>query len=255
MIRLFIRKGLYSYERIIFPIGFVQSQADIIRYMRFYQKPDGCAAKVWDCYRTPVVDLTENLEQIRSRYTKELRYEVRRAARELIQYHAITEPDSSLLEDIMQKYYGFCDSIGLQTLKTNFDEYEIRQMTVNGQILITKAEYGNGWVFHIYQVDGQTAMLWFSFSNHREQDGSKSMAGWANRGLHDYDISFLKERGYHYYDFGNIASEESPNSIDVFKMSFGGKLKTVYCCFVGNTWKGRILVALRNMKNNIKLRH
>jgi len=40
--------------------------------------------------------------------------------------------------------------------------------------------------------------------------------------------------------------------IRLFKMSFGGEIKTVYGCFIGNTLKGRILIKLRELKNKSK---
>lgn len=247
MIRLLINKRFYSYERIIFPEGAVRSDADVIRYMRFFRKPDDVSAEKWDTYRTPVIDLTESIETIRGRYSKELRYEVRRAEREEISYRVITDPDDAFLAELEKNYFEFCDSIDHKELKSNFDIEEISQMSRLGQVLVTKAEFEDGWAYHVYQADGNAAMLWFSI----KKGNNKSLVGWANRGLHDFDISYLKGRGFSIYDFGNIASEDAPNSIDKFKMSFGGELKTAYCCFVGNTMKGRALIALRNIKNGL----
>lgn len=251
MIRLYIKKRLFSYERIIFPEHAVQSDADILRYMRFYELPGEIRTSSWDQYRTPVIDLTADAETIRSRYSKEVRYEVRRAAREDICYRLFERLEQSLIEELRDKYFAFCDSIRMPSLKSNFDEAEIRQMADANNVLVTKAEYENGWVYHIYQVDGRTAMLWFSFSDYRKEGGNRSMAGWANRGLHDFDIMHLKEAGYQTYDFGNIASEDAPNEIDKFKLSFGGTPVTAYCCFVGNTGKGKCLIALRQIKTRL----
>ncbi len=248
MIRLYVKKGIYDYERIIFPESVVASSADITRYMRFYHKPKGQESVEWDTYRTPIILLTEDLEAIRSRYTKELRYEVRRAGRENIRYLMSCSPGEDLIRDLHAKYLDFCDTIQQPKLKSNFDAQEMQLMANAGNLYVTRADYENGWVYHIYQVDGETAMLWFSFSDYRLHEGSKSLAGYANRGLHDADIVYFKSNGFQRYDWGNISSETEPNEIDKFKLSFGGKVETVYCCFIGNTWKGKLLIALRKIK-------
>lgn len=253
MIRFVVNKRFYSYERVIFPYNTVSSKCDILRYMRFYEVPESLKKQKFDTYETPVTDLTLSEDQIRANYNKDVRYEVRRAGRENIKYIIFDDLDcvqnENVISDVMEKYYRFCDQINFPELKSNLDRIEFKIMIENGNIIITKAEFENGWTYHVYQADGKNALLWFSFSNYRKENANRSMAGWANRGLHDYDIMYFKNKGYFIYDWGNIASKEAPNQIDKFKMSFGGEVKTVYCCFVGNTWKGKLLVTLRNIKN------
>lgn len=253
MIRLVINKKLYNYERLIFPKQKVESSCDIVRYMRFYELPQDMKASTWDTYRTPVTNLLQTEEEIRAGYSKDVRYEVRRAAKEGIRFIVFDDLDVSrdgyLIEDVKSKYYTFCDQVNLPDLKHNLDSFEFDEMVKKGNIVISKAEFENGWTYHVYQVDGEHALLWFSFSDYRKENANKSMAGWANRGLHDADIMYFKEKGYAVYDWGNIANEEEPNQIDKFKISFGGELKTAYCCFVGNTLKGKLLIKLREIKN------
>jgi hypothetical protein len=207
----------------------------------------------FDTYVTPVTDLTIPEDQIVSGYSKDVRYEIRRAGREKITYHVFDNinftHDEQLVLDVIEKYYMFCDQINFPELKHNLDKTEFREMIENRNIVITKAEFENGWTYHVYQVDGESALLWFYFSDYRKENANKSMAGWANRGLHHNDILYFKNKGYSVYDWGNIASKEEPNQIDKFKMSFGGEIKKVYCCFVGNTMKGKFLVWLREIKN------
>lgn len=252
MIRLIINKKLYSYERLIFPKKKESSKCDVIRYMRFYEKPQDLKVRSWDNYRTPVTDLRKTEDEIRKDYSKDVRYEIRRAAKEGIVFKFYDKlditSDGKMIDDVVDKYYAFCDQIQLPELKYNLNYYEFCEMVKNGNIIITKAEFENGWTYHVYQVDGERALLWFSFSDYRKENSNKSMAGWANRGLHDADIMAFKRHGYFTYDWGNIASEEEPNQIDKFKMSFGGEIKTAYCCFVGNSRKGKLLIKLREIK-------
>lgn len=253
MIRLEMNKKIYRYERIIFPEGSVKSQCDVLRYMRFYDVPENMKNMTFDTYRTPVTNLLETEEEIQSKYSKDVRYEVRRAGREGIQYQVYDQlnvtGDQSLILDVEDKYYAFCDQIDMPELKHNLDKEEFETMIKYGNIMISKAEFLGGWTYHVYQVDGKHALLWFSFSDYRKENANKSLAGWANRGLHNHDILYFKNQGYHIYDWGNIASEEKPNQIDKFKMAFGGELKTAYCCFVGNTIKGKLLIKLREIRS------
>ena len=253
MIRLVMKKRLYSYERIIFPRNIERSKCDIIRYMRFFELPDSIQASECDTYRTPVTDLMMTEEQIKAGYSKEVRYEVGRAGRENIRFMVYDQldrkRDEEFIRSIEEQYFAFCEQINHPELIHNLEIAEFEKMIEDGNIIISKAEFENGWTYHIYQVDGQNALLWFSFSDYRKENANKSMAGWANRGLHDYDIMYFKHVGYSLYDWGNIASEVEPNQIDKFKMSFGGEIKTAYCCFVGNTIKGKFLVWLRRIKN------
>lgn len=247
-----MNKKIYTFERIIFPDGNVSSHCDVLRYMRFYEIPHNMKKLKFDTYRTPVTDLSETEEEIQAKYSKDVRYEVRRAGREGIEYQVydqlnITE-NQNLIKDVEDKYYAFCNQINMPELKRNLNKEEFETMIKYGNIMISKAEFLGGWTYHVYQIDGKHALLWFSFSDHRKENANKSLAGWANRGLHNYDILYLKKQGYSIYDWGNIASEDEPNQIDKFKMAFGGELKTAYCCFIGNSLKGKILVKLRELR-------
>lgn len=256
MIRLYIKKKFYSYERVIFPNGKTISKADVIRYMR-YRNPDMLGFREKEVYLTPVIDLTLSYEDIFKKYDKKLRNQVRRAAKEDIDYKIYDcfnlAEDEEMLRDIVNKYYKFCDNLQLPEMKHNLIWQEFLQFIDNGSIMISKADYENGWVYHIYQCDGEHAMLWFSFSDYREQSGNTQLPGWANRALHDLDIQYFQKKGYREYDWGNIASDTEPNNIDRFKMSFGGEIVPVYCSFVANTLKGKLLVLLRSIRNRSKL--
>ena len=253
MIRLKMKKKLYTYERIVFPEQQIKSDADITRYMRFYDLEKVPKGVECDSNITPVTDLCLTLEEIQKQYSKDVRYEVRRASRENIKFlmydNLHTSNNIEFVKKLAKKYYEFCDVIEEPDLKNNLNFDEFLLFVEQGNIIVSKAEFENGWTYHIYQVDGKYAMLWFSFSDYRKEGANKSMAGWANRGLHDYDIQYFKKHDYEKYDWGNIASFEEPNHIDKFKMSFGGEIKTVYSCFVGNTLKGKILIKLREVRN------
>ena len=81
MVRIFINKKLYSYERIVFPKGEESSKADILRYMRYYDESQFKSSKK-DMIYTPVNDLTLDYEDIFKGYESKVRNEVRRGYKE-----------------------------------------------------------------------------------------------------------------------------------------------------------------------------
>lgn len=257
MIRLKINKKFYTYERVIFPENQIKSDADIIRYMRFYDKGKIPQEIKTVSDMTPVTKLALSVDEIQKLYHKDVRYEVRRAAREKIDFQIFDNlslpKDEKFIKELAAKYYRFCEEIGQPHLKDNLNSIEFLEFVKKGNLIVSKAVFENGWTYHIYQVDGKYTMLWFSFSDYRKEGANKSMAGWANRGLHNYDILYFKEHGYEVYDWGNISSLDSPNQIDKFKMSFGGEVQTVYSCFIGNTLKGKFLIRLRELRNKSRV--
>lgn len=64
----------------------------------------------------------------------------------------------------------------------------------------------------------------------------KGMAG------HYLPINELKE-----YDWGGIASYESPNGIDKFKMSFGGEYRKYYNLFCNCSFTARAYAKIRKL--------
>ena len=165
MIRLKIKEKLYTYERVIFPDQQIESDADVVRYMRFYDLEKVPKDVQKDSYVTPVTNLYLTVEEIQKEYNKEVRYEVRRADRENITFLIFDQlnisSDIDFIKELTQKYYKFCDVIEQPHLKDNLNLDEFFEFVKQGNIVVSKAEFENGWTYHIYQVDGKNAMLWF----------------------------------------------------------------------------------------------
>lgn len=251
MIRLQNKKHFYTYERIVFADKAIESNADIVRYMR-YRDSNMIEGIISEEYITLITDLSLPHEEIFAGYDSKLRNQIRRAYKEKIDFclydKLSVENDYELLSRIRDEYYRFCESINEKRLKYNLQWDEFLLYVRNGNLFVSKAEYDGGWVYHIYQIDRKSAMLWFSFSDYRTHGVNKQLAGWANRALHDQDILFFQQHGFKEYDWGNISSVNEPNDIDKFKMSFGGKIEPVYCGFVANNSKGRMLLKFRKLR-------
>ena len=250
MIRICIRKPLYSYERLVFPDKMVDSSADIVRYMRFDKN---CleGLRLDEKEETLVNDLSKTEEELFAGYDKKVRNEIRRAEKEEITFHFWSANDLNKqnidIDSIIKKYYEFCEGIKQPKLKKNLNKLEFDEYIQNDNVAISKAEYGDGWVYHIYLYDSSIAMLWFSFSDYRNLEGKNQIAGWANRALHHKDMMAFKNIGLDRYEWGGIKSSSAPNGIDKFKMNFGGQLTEVYYDSVANTFKGKMLIWIKRI--------
>ena len=66
--------------------------------------------------------------------------------------------------------------------------------------------------------------------------------------LKDIYSSYLKQIGVKEYDWGGIASYESPNGIDKFKMSFGGEYRKYYNLFCNCSFMARAYAKIRKLQ-------
>lgn len=248
-----------SAERILFPTHLVlDSNASILRYMRFSKaQPQLKGTSVEDVAYTLVSDLTEDADQLQQRFSKEVRYEIRRANKEDVKTFfydsAALRQNPSLVQELKETYMHFCDVCGNQALKSVFDGDLLHVYAENDCAAISKAEFENGCVYHAYFFDGMTAVLWYSASDFRNLNVDRNAAARANKLLHYKDMCNFKEQGVQVYDWGNVSTKDnlSPNGIDKFKASFGGRYQEVYSYTVGNDILGKILVAGKRMLNKL----
>lgn len=248
MIRMPDKSHFYSFERIMFPsvkdIG--SSQTDITRYMRFKEKLDIFKGGIEDVDSTLITDLRLPEEKILQQFSQTVRYEIKRTIVDDIRIyfhtHKDLEDNFSIVEDFKNTFMSYCDICNNQFLKKVYNDQNIRSYIDNECVLISKAEFQNGKVYHLYVFDENDALLIYSASDYRKNEIDRSLAGRTNKLLHYQDMLYLKAKGLSYYDWGNVASFELPNGIDKFKMSFGGERMKVYSYFVGNSLLGKFLV-------------
>ena len=183
-------------------------------------------------FQTLVSDLTEDAEAILSHFTKNCRYEVRRAERERVECSylygkEITHDDIAQFVDFFEDFW--------QSKGVNYAEKEkcralIEQYAAAGAFAITKATVdGKILVYHTYIVDEERARLYQSASQFRvDETISSNVVGFANRYLHYQDMLWFKEFGKKQYDWGGAGTGEEVESITKFKESFGGEPVTYY---------------------------
>lgn len=253
----FVTKESHHYftmERIWFSDQ-IDSKCDLVRYMRVDNPGRGLFTKN-DPFKTVVSDISIPTEEILSKSTKTIKYEVNKCAKEgvstLFQLaDELSDSSVTLLEEFEEAYIAFAKGLNNEELLKAYSRSKVNNLIENKRILLSKAFVDNISVYHIYVWGDRESCLLYSVSNFRDDPSKRNLAGRMNKLLHIKDIDYLRDRGVVLYDWGNISRKGEPNGIDIFKMSFGGEVKNQYNVFKANTLKGKILIILFKIKNAI----
>lgn len=246
MFRGFEKKRFYTLERIWFS-NKEDSTADVVRYLRAKSPLKGAFV---DCssVETVITDLNYSNEEILSKSTKTVKYEVTKCEKESVNISYYTASDlkknKSLVDEFETAYMDFANELGLKVVINSYKRTKIDNYIDNESIMLSKAEKDGVTVFHVYSCGGQECCLNYSVSNFRKDNSKRNLAGRMNKLLHFKDMDWFRDHGYVLYDWGNISSSINPNGIDKFKMSFGGEVVTLYNSFVGKSLLGKLLVLL-----------
>lgn len=224
-----------------------KSNADVVRYNRTMQPMSGrfvhCAS-----VETVFGDLTKSTEEILASSTKTVKYEVNKCEKEGINIFFYTAADlkeyNILVDEFETAYLDFAKELNLKEVADAYQRSKIDNFIECDCILLSKAEKEGVSVYHVYSYGGKECCLNYSVSNFRIAPSKRNLAGRMNKLLHIKDMDWFREHGVTLYDWGNISSQENPNGIDKFKMSFGSEVVTVYQSFVGNSLLGKILVTI-----------
>lgn len=199
---------------------------------------DIIGSKIFYCYQgedtnwfkkdvklTKLIDLKLSNEEINSSYDKKCRNEVLRSKKEGITYYY--DEQLCKLPNFITAYEELAKNVGLKSIK----EHTLSDLNV----VLTYADFNEcDLVFHLYVLcdDTKIVRLLHSVSMFRNSNENieRKFFGWANRGLHDYDIKKFKSLGYETYDLGGYAQGViSANLVGInkFKDSFGGEFVEV----------------------------
>ena len=257
MKRIIDKSRALAVERILFPSKEVKnSKTSILRYMRFREKQNWTNA-IEDIAYTYISDLRVNEDVLLGGFSKTIRYEVKRAQNENILVNFFVKQDlldSNVLLAFEEAYIKFCKESGNKQLVRTYNRKLLKQYIKDECLLITKAEFFNGEIYHVYFYDDYNACLWFSVSNFRQNGVDRNLAARANKYLHFEDMRYLKNMGINFYDWGNVSTKnnENPNGIDKFKASFNGNYAEVYSYTIGNTLIGKIALFFIRIYKRLK---
>lgn len=207
---------------------------------------------------TLVNDITEDEEEIKSRFTKNCKYEVNRGEREDIVPEIagadnISEKDIDAFLEFFTEFWKSKDMEfrEYESVKRDLTDY----MSENALVISCAVIGGEKSVYHTYIFDENRARLLHSASLYRlkeDEDGaSKKIIGIANRYLHYKDMLYFKEKGLSIYDWGGAGKDEEVINITKFKESFGGMERVYYDFEEVRGFKARVFKILAGIKDDL----
>jgi hypothetical protein len=223
------------------PLG--DSGVDIVIY-RHRKVP------IADARSTPflslIVDLSGDEETIADQFSRNCRYEIRRAeTKDGLRMDLLMDPESRLDE-----FRAFYDAFASQkALPLSDREWLVAACKARRLALTVASRNAESLVWHAYILSGRTARLLHSGSCFRNRESEyRALVGRANRWLHWKDMLQLKAMGTQCYDWGGLFEDESVPEragINNFKKGFGGQQERTYDCTVPASRRGRLWLPLR----------
>lgn len=192
---------------------------------------------------TLITDLSKNEDVIFSYFSRTVRNQIGKTDKIGIIYKVFHDViDLEIKKQFIDCYISMYSSKGIKASNPlwSLDLYE-----KNNALTITAAYYEDKpIVYHVYINDDKNSRLLYTCSDFRNSIGNKNIIGYANRGLHFFDIKYFKKYNYTSVDWGGVSSFVEPNNIDKFKLAFGGTPHTYYN-LVKYTLRGRLFRILR----------
>lgn len=193
---------------------------------------------------TLLTDLSVDEELLRSKIkSKGFKGDIRKSCQDEIEIRYSENGDISgeLLQAFSMCYSSMFASKGI---KNQLNIRKIHSYIEVGCLVISCVYYeSQPIVFHAYVKDSLHSRFLYSCSDFRKDDSEmQRLIGRANKRLHWEDWMYLKQQGIVSYDWGGINSFLEPNSIDQFKMHFGGQEHTYCNVFVPVTSFGKVML-------------
>lgn len=217
------------------------ADADLVQYVQTECERDG-----FEPWPTRLIDLTADPSRILSGFVSSTRNQINRAEREDgLGFVALDAPSEGDIAHFRTFYNDFARDKGTSVCGPYHLE-TMRLLRRRNALTITRVTDASGILcYHAYVVGEARAMLLYSASHFRSAETAESRrrVGRANRWLHWKDMNYFRGRGVRTYDCGGLTSD--PN-IAEFKRSFGGADVTEYSGYVAATWKGALVLRIRN---------
>ncbi len=226
----------------------------VIQYKEALFQKAGAAKTVE--FETLVSDLAKTQEEILEKFSKNCRYEIRRAAKEEIEVTVLAGKLLTRKEiaEFCNFFTEFWASKGVEYTDAKKLEEEIAAYAAKDGFVLTSASiHGKKLVYHTYIVDGERARLYHSASLYRQDtEMPHGLTGMVNRHLHKEDMLYFKNEGKTFYDWGGAGRNKEVANITKFKESFGGTPVTYYDFTQVNGLKARLFVWLSDWKHRFR---
>lgn len=225
---------------------------DIIQFFQNQQYYPGAKT-----FKTIIIDLLKDESSIFEEFNKSLRRAIRRVEEQNeIEFFCYPEPTKEQIHEYVQYFNAFAKAKSIYTC----DEPLLKSLAAIGCLRIVGArskESGEILVYNTFIQDkirarGQySASLTYKYSDYKEK---RNLIANANKALEWYTIKMYKSEGYEEYDLGGVTLDPKRpemDGIDQYKMQFGGKVVEEYNYTCTFTWKGKIALFLKELKNKL----
>ena len=192
-------------------------------------------------FSTAVNDLSLSEEELFGNINKQLRYDIRRvSSNNTYSIFFINDNDAKGYDKAIKLLNHFLRRRNLPSLNIT----KMKKMWKTGVLKISVAcsSCQDEDVFlgvHVYLVDKESSRgrLLYSYSNFEDHPNLNKFHHWE-------DILSLKGLSLEKYDFGGVSTDGSTDSIDRFKMRFGGRVEQSCNKVIGLTAKGRLALII-----------
>lgn len=223
-----------------------ETDADIVLfYLSARQIPDART------FHTLRIDLLKSEEQLFNELYSSTRKRIRRAKKNgefSIRFY--DTPNHHVIDEFCTNYDEFANTKGIAVS----DRYFLQMAQKQGVLSISMLSGMNGEILcgtaNIHDEKISLGMYSFSHFRRYEEGSVRSMISNANRYLYWELIRYNKQRGFAILDMGGLGMGQETSdldSVDEFKLSFGGEIRTLYHYYQARTLKGRL--ALLFQKN------
>jgi lipid II:glycine glycyltransferase (peptidoglycan interpeptide bridge formation enzyme) len=175
---------------------------------------------------TSTIDLQQESEEIWKKMNRKLRQKIKKATKENINWKINENFDEfySISKDFV-KQKKFSPRIGaflgldIPTVKIMKKYGTLFTAELNGEIL-------SG---HLYLEDKENILAWISTSKRLAVNKeTANLINHANCLLHWQAINYAKEKSIRTFNWGGISRDPKKNSINTYKLSFGGQIEPSY---------------------------
>ncbi|TFW16752.1 GNAT family N-acetyltransferase [Massilia arenosa] len=218
----------------------VEATADVVLYLQSAQRTSPRAVE----FRTCVVDLGFDRDDLLSRMRKQVAYEIRRAdQRDSASFVIEDQPNGAAIDTFLAFYNEFAFAKRIRP----GNSLKLKALAAAGGLRLVAASHSEHGLMaaHAYICDGTRARLLYSAARRDEQ--IRQLTGRINKLLHWRMINHFKSSGFKVYDFGGISGSRELQSIDEFKLSFGAVVMTEFNDMCATSVRGRMALGLLRM--------
>ncbi len=202
-----------------------------------------CRAK-----HTMLVDLTLDEDALQQAFDADLRWRLRRAARDGLVHEHLDASDTRVRDRFCAFHRQWAAEQGLRAIQRG----RLDGMTEAGHLDLScvSTPEGQALVYSAYYVDGSRARgLYRPACPCDANDSSqRQLVGRAGRYLIWRDMLRYKHHGYALFDFGGWydgATDQHLLRINAFKKEFGGRVVQEWNCDEGVSWRGALALWAR----------